>query len=80
MRIVLRNKNFKIILVFLCFSDKKGIYYIRGIKMFCRRRYYRTLAEGEITIQEFKNKLKQGASLLDVRSKQEYSEGHIKVQ
>lgn len=46
--------------------------------MFCRRRYYRTLAEGEITIQEFKNKLKQGALLLDVRSKQEYSEGHIK--
>jgi phage shock protein E len=42
-----------------------------------RRRYYRALNDGEITLEEFKNKIKQGAVIIDVRSKQEYNEGHL---
>lgn len=45
--------------------------------MFCRKRCYRTLQEGDITSEELKNKIMQGAILLDVRSKQEYQEGHL---
>ena len=45
--------------------------------MFCRRRCYRSLQNGDITIDELKNKVSQGAILLDVRSKQEYQEGHL---
>lgn len=48
-----------------------------GIIMFCRRRNYRTISQGDILVNELKNKIKQGAILVDVRSKQEYSEGHI---
>jgi len=48
----------------------------RGIKMFCRR-YCRHWQYGDITIDELKNKLSQGAILIDVRSNQEYREGHI---
>jgi len=46
--------------------------------MFCRRRCCRSLQNGEITIDELKNKVLQGAILLDVRSKQEYREGHLR--
>lgn len=45
--------------------------------MFCRRRCCRALQEGDITSEELRNKIMQGAILLDVRSKQEYQEGHI---
>lgn len=45
--------------------------------MLCRRRYCRNLLNGEITIEELKNKVSQGAILIDVRSNQEYREGHI---
>ena len=45
--------------------------------MFCRRRCYRNLQNGDITIQELKNKVSQGAILIDVRSNQEYREGHL---
>lgn len=45
--------------------------------MFCRRRCYRSLQNGDITIEEVKNKILQGAILIDVRSKQEYMEGHL---
>ena len=45
--------------------------------MLCRRRCYRNLQQGDLTIEEVKNKIAQGAILLDVRSKQEYQEGHI---
>lgn len=45
--------------------------------MFCRRRCYRGLQQGDITQEELKNKIMQGAILLDVRSKQEYQEGHL---
>lgn len=45
--------------------------------MFCKRRSYRTMQTGEITSEELKNKVAQGAILLDVRSEQEYKEGHL---
>lgn len=45
--------------------------------MFCRRKRVRSFEEGELGFYEFKNKIKQGAILLDVRSKQEFAEGHI---
>ena len=46
--------------------------------MFCRRKYYyRGLQSGDITIEELKNKMSQGSILIDVRSRQEYQEGHL---
>lgn len=45
--------------------------------MFCRRRCYRNMQNEDITIEELKNKILQGAIVIDVRSNQEYREGHI---
>lgn len=45
--------------------------------MHCRRRCYRTIQAGDINFEELKNKINQGALLIDVRSKQEYQEGHL---
>ena len=45
--------------------------------MLCKRRNYRNMQAGEITSEELKNKVAQGAILLDVRSEQEYKEGHL---
>lgn len=45
--------------------------------MFCRRRGCRSLQNGDITLEELKNKMSQGAILVDVRSNQEYREGHL---
>lgn len=45
--------------------------------MFCRRRCCRNFQNDDITIEELKNKLSQGAILVDVRSNQEYREGHL---
>lgn len=45
--------------------------------MFCRKRCYRNLQKEDITIEELKTKVSQGAILIDVRSNQEYREGHL---
>ncbi len=45
--------------------------------MFCRRACYRHIQQGEISSQELKSKIQEGAILLDVRSNQEYREGHL---
>ena len=45
--------------------------------MTCKKRCYRNLESRDITIEELKNKITQGAILLDVRSHQEYREGHL---
>ena len=45
--------------------------------MFCRRRCCRNMQNGDITIEELKIKALQGAILIDVRSNQEYREGHL---
>lgn len=43
----------------------------------CCKRCYRNFQDGDITIDELKNKIAQGAILIDVRSNQEYEEGHL---
>ena len=45
--------------------------------MFCRRRCYRNFQNGDITVDDLKIKVTQGAILIDVRSNQEYREGHL---
>ena len=45
--------------------------------MTCRRRFCRNFQKDDITIEELKNKVSQGAILIDVRSNQEYKEGHL---
>ena len=45
--------------------------------MLCRKKNYRCWQNGDITIEELNNKVAQGAILLDVRSNQEYKEGHL---
>lgn len=45
--------------------------------MNCRKKHYRILLDGEIGASELKNKINRGAILIDVRSKQEYKEGHL---
>ena len=47
--------------------------------MFCRRKCCgcREMQNGDITAEEMKNKIMQGAILIDVRSRQEYQEGHL---
>ena len=45
--------------------------------MFCRKRCCKNLQHGDITLEELKDKLSQGAILIDVRSNQEYREGHL---
>ena len=45
--------------------------------MFCKRRYCRGFQNGDIIIEDLKNKVLQGAILIDVRSNQEYREGHL---
>lgn len=46
--------------------------------MFCKRKMCcRNFNQGDITFEELKQKVLQGAVLLDVRSIQEYKEGHL---
>lgn len=50
---------------------------LEKFKKFIGKRLFRSLEEGEITYEEMQEKVKDGAILLDVRSKQEYDEGHL---
>ena len=45
--------------------------------MFWRRRCFRNIQNDDITMEELKIKLSQGAILIDVRSNQEFREGHL---
>lgn len=42
-----------------------------------KKRFFRNIEFYDITMQELKDKQVNGAVLIDVRSSQEYSEGHI---
>lgn len=44
---------------------------------YCGRRYYRCNDQSDIDIVDLKNLQNQGAIIIDVRSPQEYNEGHI---
>lgn len=46
--------------------------------MLCRRRCCRSIQKEDININELQAKVLQGAILIDVRSNQEYKEGHLK--
>ena len=45
--------------------------------MFCRRKCCRSIGKDELSQEELLKKINQGALLVDVRSKQEYDEGHL---
>ena len=45
--------------------------------MLCRKKNYRCWQNVDIKIEELKEKVSQGAMLLDVRSRQEYQEVHL---
>ncbi|MCI8273840.1 MAG: rhodanese-like domain-containing protein [Clostridia bacterium] len=45
--------------------------------MLCRRKCCRVIQQGEVTVEELKDKIAKGAILIDVRSRQEYAEGHL---
>lgn len=46
--------------------------------MLCRRRCCRSIQKDDINIDELQTKVSQGAILIDVRSNQEYREGHLR--
>lgn len=50
---------------------------LNKFKYILRKNFYRCMQEGDITFEELKNMSKQGSFILDVRSPQEYKEGHI---
>ncbi len=41
------------------------------------KRFFRDMESGDITMEELKQKQLEGAEIVDVRSEQEYKEGHI---
>lgn len=47
------------------------------IKSIFNKKIYRTIEKDEITIEQLKNMKEQKIVIIDVRSKQEYDEGHI---
>lgn len=50
---------------------------IRKIKNIIKRKLYRKMEEGNIELEELIQLQKEGAIIIDVRSPQEYEEGHI---
>lgn len=51
---------------------------LNKFKYILKRNNYRTMEKRDITIEELKKMQSNGAIVLDVRSPQEYKEGHIK--
>ena len=50
---------------------------INKIKSMIKNKWYRDIDEDDIQIEELKKFQKEGAIIIDVRSPQEYREGHI---
>lgn len=50
---------------------------LKILRKICNKNNYREIQEGDILFSELKAKYNSGAILLDVRSPQEYSEGHL---
>ena len=50
---------------------------INKIKKILKNKWYREIEDKDITINELKQLQKDGAIVIDVRSPQEYREGHI---
>lgn len=50
---------------------------INKIKNIIKSRWYREVEEKDIGLEELKQRQKEGAMIVDVRSPQEYREGHV---
>ncbi len=50
---------------------------VNKIKYMIRKGFFRSMDEFDINRQELELKVKEGAKLVDVRSPQEYQEGHL---
>lgn len=50
---------------------------LKKLKNIFKRRFFREFEEDDVTIEQLQQMQKQGAIILDVRSPQEYNEGHI---
>lgn len=50
---------------------------IRKIKNIIKSKLYRGMEEGDIELEELKQLQKEGVIIIDVRSPQEYEEGHV---
>lgn len=50
---------------------------LKNLKRVILKRFFRSIEDYEITLDELKYKQLNGAEIVDVRSKQEYDEGHI---
>ena len=58
--------------------SNRGEKMLNKLKHILKRNSYRTMEKNDITIEELKKMQKSGAIVVDVRSPQEYKEGHIK--
>ena len=50
---------------------------LNGLKRFLRKGFFRNMEPYDIDMDEFKSKRENGAIIVDVRSSQEYNEGHL---
>lgn len=50
---------------------------LNKLKHLIKRKFYRGMNQFDVNIEELKNKQREGAIILDVRSPQEYKEGHL---
>lgn len=50
---------------------------INKFKYILRNKLVRSMEKKDITMEQLKRKVKEGAVLLDIRSPQEYKEGHL---
>lgn len=50
---------------------------INRLKHIIKRKLFRSIGEKDIDIKQLKKMVKEGSVLIDVRSPQEYEEGHI---
>ena len=51
---------------------------LKKITKIFKSRFFRHINDNDINLQELKQKQRQGAIVVDVRSNREFSEGHIK--
>ena len=57
--------------------ERKTIKMIRRLRKLLNRKWVRCMDDTDITIEQLKSKQNNGAIIIDVRSPQEYEEGHI---
>lgn len=50
---------------------------IKAVYRMLRKSFYRGMDIDDINLEQLKNMQKQGAEIIDVRSKSEYNEGHL---